>query len=54
MKTTPQHAHATGNNPTPKYERTIPAISAINPATGDCAASIIAGNVITASVIYGT
>lgn len=54
IKTTAQQAQATGNRPAPNHESAIPMTSAIIPATGDCVASTIAGNVITARVIYGT
>ncbi len=45
-----QQTVATGNNPAPNRERIIPTIKAANPATGDCVASMIAGNVITERV----
>lgn len=50
MKTITQQTVATGNNPAPKNDKTIPAIKAANPAIGDCVASTIAGKVITARV----
>ena len=50
MNTTAQQAQATGKRPAPKKERTIPATSAITPATGDWVASTIAGKVITERV----
>ncbi len=50
-KTTAQQAQATGKRPAPKYERIMPITSAIMPAIGDCVASTMAGNVITARVI---
>ena len=37
----------------PSYT-TTPTTSAATPASGDCVASTMAGNVITARVIYGT
>ena len=51
MKTTAQQAQATGKRPRPKYANVIPITRAIIPAIGDWVASIIAGKVITASVI---
>lgn len=50
MKTTRQHMTETGNNPRPAHDAMIPRINANAPATGEEVASIIAGNVITASV----
>ena len=54
MNTTAQHTHATGKSPAPMSESTIPITRAAVPAIGFDVACTIAGNVITASVIYGT
>ena len=48
--TTPQQIAATGSSPAPSQAAAIPAASAAAPATGDCVAVRMAGNVITASV----
>lgn len=53
-KTVTQHMIDTGNKPSSIQAATIPTTSAIIPASGDCVACTIAGNVITASVTYGT
>lgn len=45
-----QQAHATGNKPAPTKDKITPTTNAIIPAKGDCVASMIAGNVITARV----
>lgn len=45
-----QHAAATGNNPAPNSESIIPTARAAYPAQLHWVASVIAGNVITASV----
>ena len=45
-----QQAHATGNKLAPRSDKIIPVPKAMNPATGDCVASMIAGNVITERV----
>ncbi len=49
-KTTRQLIIETGKSPKPNHAATIPETSAATPAMGHWVASIIAGNVITASV----
>ena len=44
----------TGNNPSPSQAATMPTTKDTAPATGEDVASTMAGNVITASVTYGT
>ncbi len=44
----------TGNNPAPNHASSIAATKATAPDTGDPVACVIVGNVITASVTYGT
>jgi len=53
-KTTTQQMMDTGKRPAPHRAATIPAARAKAPAAGDWVASTMAGNVITASVTYGT
>ena len=43
----------TGSRPSPSHAQHIPATNAAIPTSGDVA-SMIAGNVITARVMYGT
>ena len=52
--TTTQHIMATGNSPKPIHAAMMPMMRAMSPGTDDCVTSMIAGNVITASVTYGT
>ena len=52
--TTEQQSNATLKRLAPNQAATIPAINAKPPEISDCVAWIIAGNVITASVTYGT
>lgn len=54
MRTVIQQAHATIGSPLLFHARMIPIISAAPPARGEMVACTIAGNVITASVTYGT
>lgn len=49
-----QHIADTGSKPNPNHADIMPMISAMPPAIGELVASIIAGNVITESVTYGT
>ncbi len=44
----------TGKRPNPNHAAMMPSARAIAPASGDDVASVIAGNVITARVTYGT
>ena len=54
MNATPQQEAATVISPPPRRAIRIPATSAAAPATGCSVACTMAGNVITASVTYGT
>ena len=49
-----QQRIATGNNPALNQAAIIPNNNAANPVTGDSVVFIIAGNVITDNVTYGT
>ena len=53
-KTVIQQAHATTGNPWSKYASTIPTHKDAMPAICEFVACTIAGNVMTASVTYGT
>ncbi len=44
----------TGKRPRPNQAAMMPSAKAMAPASGDDVASVIAGNVITARVTYGT
>lgn len=50
MNTTKVQITATGKRPKPHQAHAMPIISAMKPAKGDCVASRMAGNVMTASV----
>ena len=52
--TTAQQVTATLNKSAPSHATPIPATREATPETGDCVALTIDGNVITASVTYGT
>lgn len=54
MNTTAQHTHETLKRPAFNHAATSPAAKAAMPAIGLWVALIIAGNVITESVTYGT
>lgn len=52
--TSRQQMTDTGKSPAPSHAAIMPAISAARPEIGLCVACTIAGNVMTASVTYGT
>ena len=49
-----QHAPETSNSPAPRHASAMPTRRAMAPAAGTPVAPRIAGNVMTASVTYGT
>ncbi len=54
MKTVEQHITETANKPNPLHAEMIPATNDTSPIPGHEVASIMAGNVITDKVTYGT
>lgn len=54
MKTVRQQITATGKSPALNHAAIIPMMSAAEPVIGDFVVWMIAGNVITDKVIYGT
>lgn len=54
ISTTTQHKLATWNRLAPNHAAIRPAIRASSPDRGVCVDCMMAGNVITARVIYGT